>query len=57
MKTELNKLDHLMIITRGVRPDPGDSGLPAASSAEAGVVVRAQIGSVGVAVAPDTPRG
>ena len=57
MKTELTKLDHLMIIT-------AVSGLILASlaflmpkNAEAGLVVRAQIGSVGIAVGPESPRG
>ena len=57
MKTELNKLDRLMIIT-------AVSGLFLAAiaflmpvKAEAGVVVTARLGNVGISVSPDSPRG
>jgi hypothetical protein len=57
MKTELKTKDRFMIII-------AVSGLILATvaflmpdRAEAGIVVRAQIGSIGVAVATDSPRG
>ena len=57
MKTELNKLDYLMIITAVSGLILATLALMLPAQAEAGVVVRAQIGSVGVAVAADAPRG
>jgi hypothetical protein len=57
MKTELNKLDHLMIITAVSGLILAVLAMMLPSQAAAGIVVRAQIGSVGVAVAVDAPRG
>jgi len=57
MKTELNKLDHLMIITAVSGLILAVLAMMLPIQAEAGVTVRAQIGSVGVAVATDSPRG
>jgi hypothetical protein len=57
MKTELNKLDNLMIITAVSGLILATLALLLPIQAEAGVAVRAQIGSVGVAVATDSPRG
>jgi hypothetical protein len=57
MNTELTKQDHLMIITVVAGLILAAVAFLIPIQAEAGLVVRAQIGSVGVAVATDSPRG